>query len=144
MKSHTITIVFLLVFAGYVSAENNGSLRLYRMAADHGSADGQYSLGELYRTGSGVTRDFNEARRWFRDAANQGYTKAQYRLGLMYMNGEGVAVDSIEAYKWFAIAASMGHEQAIKQQGLVADTMAAAQIVQANELIRAWMKDHAQ
>jgi hypothetical protein len=44
----------------------------YRRAADQGHVSAQGSLGNLYRTGSGVPQDFSEAFRWSKGAADQG------------------------------------------------------------------------
>ena len=53
----------------------------------------QSNLGLAYRTGQGVTQDFQEALKWYRLAAEQGYAVAQANLGLMYMEGTGALQD---------------------------------------------------
>ena len=59
--------------------------RLYRLAADQGHADGQYSLGKMYFHGEGVVTDRAKAARLYRLAANQGNAAAQLSLGAMYV-----------------------------------------------------------
>ena len=75
--------------------------RVYREAADQGSADAQYSLALLYDTGLGVPQDSAAAASWLRKAANQGHTSAQYHLGSMYYSGQGVPRDYAAAASWY-------------------------------------------
>lgn len=44
----------------------------YRKAAEQGNAEAQYSLGDCYMAGIGVTKDATEAVKWFHKAAEQG------------------------------------------------------------------------
>src|SRR5882724_3270144 len=46
--------------------------RVIRVRAEQGEADAQYSLGNSYRKGEGVPRDYAEAVRWYGKAAEQG------------------------------------------------------------------------
>jgi uncharacterized protein len=52
----------------------------YRLAAEKGNADAQYSLGLSYAKGSGVRKDNAEAAKWLKLAAKQGNPKAQAGL----------------------------------------------------------------
>ena len=55
-----------------------------RKAADKGSRDAAFSLGVLYFTGDGVTKDTGEARVWLEAAAAKGHPSAKIyidRLG---------------------------------------------------------------
>ncbi len=65
-------------FAGYlydatgcVADDPAHAARLYRRAADLGSAEGAAALAMLYGLGRGVDRDYAEAHRWFAVAAKQ-------------------------------------------------------------------------
>jgi hypothetical protein len=60
-----------------VARDNAEAVRLYRLAAEQGNAEGQASLGFMYANGLGVGLDRAEALRWYRLAANQGNTEAQ-------------------------------------------------------------------
>jgi TPR repeat protein len=51
-----------------------------RKAAVLGNMDAQLSLGNSYKEGRGVPRDFEEARRWYTLAASQGLVNAQLEL----------------------------------------------------------------
>jgi TPR repeat protein len=48
------------------------AMRWYRLAADKGSANGEFNLGVLYATGQGIDRDPAQARAWFSKALAQG------------------------------------------------------------------------
>jgi TPR repeat protein len=47
------------------------SLRYLQMAADKGFPPAWYELGEIYRTGYGVEKDYAKARSWYEKALNQ-------------------------------------------------------------------------
>jgi TPR repeat protein len=72
----------------------------------------QFSLGNCYDNGNGVTKNAVEAAKWWRKAADQGHIYAQYNLGISYNLGRGVPKDQIEAVKWWRKAADQGHASA--------------------------------
>ncbi|GHV37600.1 hypothetical protein FACS1894187_14750 [Synergistales bacterium] len=84
----------------------------YSKVAEQGHPTVQYNLGMMYATGSGVSRDYNQAVEWFRKAAEQGSANAQYSLGYMYEAGNGVVRNSQEAYFWFYLARLNGDKYA--------------------------------
>ena len=66
---------------------------------------GQVALGDAFRLGLGVGKDFSEAIKWYRKAAEKKYSDAQYELGNAYASGSGVPQDFFEAVKWWKLAA---------------------------------------
>jgi len=96
--------------AGFVKRKLNRT----RDAAEQGRAKAQHNLGNKYRHGEGVARDYAEAAKWYRKAAEQGLAVAQYNLGLMHASGIGVPRNDIESYVWFLVAAATGHRRAKK------------------------------
>ena len=48
---------------------------MYRLAAEQGDADAQYTLGMMYGTGDGVLQDYVRAHMWFNIAATSGDSK---------------------------------------------------------------------
>lgn len=64
-------------FEDNTAAYNEGNYatayRLLRPLADQGNASAQARIGQMYREGSGVPRDYAEALKWFRKAADQGF-----------------------------------------------------------------------
>jgi len=85
------------------------ALRLVRPLAEHGNAEAQYQLGQMYFFGEGVPEDLEEGFRWVRKAAEQGHAEAQFQLGQMYYFGEGVPEDLQEGLAWVRKAAKQGH-----------------------------------
>ena len=64
--------------------DDKEAVKLHRLAAEQGDADAQKVLGDMYKQGQGVPRDYQEALKWYRLAAEQGNAKAQHNLGVMY------------------------------------------------------------
>ena len=87
--------------------------------AEQGVAKAQYNLGNMYRKGQGVERDFKETVKWYRKAADQGFARAQSNLAVMYANGQGVKQDLKEAFKWAQKAAVHGYAGAQEHLGLI-------------------------
>ena len=73
------------------------AIRGFRVHAEQGDAEAQFSLGVMYATGEGIFKDDAEAVRWYRLAAKQGHASAQFNLGVRYANGAGVPEDDAEA-----------------------------------------------
>ena len=59
-----------------------------KKAADQGSANAQYNLGEMYQHGQGVTQDYQKATEYYQKAADQGHDAAQANLSVMRKNGQ--------------------------------------------------------
>jgi TPR repeat protein len=69
----------------------------------------QTMIGNRFRNGEGVDRDYKEAVQWYRKAAEQDYEGAQNNLAAMYEKGLGVPKDEHEALKWYRRAAEQGN-----------------------------------
>jgi TPR repeat protein len=121
--------------------------KLFRPLAEHGDALAQFRIGDMYRVGGGVARDFHEAEKWYRKAAEQKQKEAQFYLGMFYFYGWGVPQDYVRAHMWFNIAASAatnlddGKLPQMLRDGL-AEKMTAAQIAEAQRLAREWLGRH--
>ncbi|KAI9485023.1 hypothetical protein BDB00DRAFT_878128 [Zychaea mexicana] len=73
----------------------------------------QTALGDLFRNGWGVDRDYQRAFQYYQTAASQPEAPnlyAQHMLGEMFLNGEGIPQDTAVAKEYFQIAASQGYE----------------------------------
>ena len=121
--------------------------RLLRPAAERGDALAQFRIGDMYRVGGGVARDFHEAEKWYRKAAEQKHKQAQFYLGMFYFYGWGVPQDYVRAHMWFNIEASAatdlddGKLPRMLRDGL-AEKMTPAQIAEAQRLARDWLERH--
>ena len=137
---HNLGAFFADGQSDYAEAE-----RWFRKAADQGLVESQFNLGVLYQSGKGVPQDYRESAMWYRTAASHGHPRAQLMLGAMYANGEGVPRDYVEAYKWLKLAAanlppsqSVSRESAVNGRDQVAARMTPAQVVEAENLVKAW------
>jgi TPR repeat protein len=88
-------------------------------STDQGDATTQFNLGNKYREGHGVTKDYGEAVKSYRKAADQGNANAQCNLGDMYNYGQGVTKDYGEAVKWYRKAADQGNAAAQRNMGIM-------------------------
>lgn len=72
----------------------------------------QNKIGDMYRVGTYVAQDYEEALYWYERAANGGYVPAQTNLAQMYENGHGTKIDYEKAIFWY--------EKAAKKSDLIA------------------------
>ena len=93
-------------------SEKANAFAQVRKLAEQGYANAQYSLGDCYYFGNGVTQDYAKAVEWYQKAAEQGYAKAQYSLGICYNGGWGVAQDYAKAIEWYQKATEQGYAEA--------------------------------
>lgn len=83
LASRTLLYWGLSAYSGQNEAQDHGLAASYfRLAANQGSARGQYYLGLMYRKGEGVARNNVEAWRLIRLSAAQGYPAAKEALAL--------------------------------------------------------------
>jgi TPR repeat protein len=82
------------------------------------SADPAYQtkVGNRFRKGEGVTKDYSIALYWYHKAADQGFAGAYNNLAVMYEQGHGVPKNIPEAVKWYQKAAE--HKDAYAQHSL--------------------------
>jgi hypothetical protein len=59
----------------------------YRKAADEGSREASFRVGECYKHGTGVGKNFANAFKWFEEAAEKGSPDAQLALADIHMYG---------------------------------------------------------
>jgi TPR repeat protein len=84
--------------------------------AQSGDADAQYTVGNAYHFGAGVSKQLPVAMRWYLKAAAQGHRDAQVNLGLMFLQESphaGMARNPTQARYWFRRAAEGGDGQAM-------------------------------
>jgi TPR repeat protein len=78
--------------------------------AESGDTPSQCKLGDCYKEGVLVTKDYSEALRWYRMASDYGVAAARHDVGVMCLKGEGVPMDYVEAYAWFNLSVAGGYE----------------------------------
>ena len=112
----------------------NQDIEKLLLAAEHGEAEAQYHLGNVYYLGEGTPQDYAEAAKWYRLAAEQGDASAQNNLGVMYELGEGVPKDYVKAYAWLNLSAANGKENAARGKDLLRSRMTAEQVAEGQKL----------
>jgi TPR repeat protein len=76
--------------------------------ASAGDAASQILVGDSYRDGKVVERDYTQAAAWYRKAADQGRTDAMIRMAGLYRDGAtGFSRDMDQAVAWYRKAAEL-------------------------------------
>src|ERR1044072_1594079 len=66
----------------YERGDYRTAVEKWRPAAERGSADAQFNMGQAYRLGRGLPTDMKQAEAWYRRAALQGHEQAEGYYGL--------------------------------------------------------------
>jgi TPR repeat protein len=106
----------------------------YRLKAVQGYDFAQYALADMYVTGTGVDRNYQEAVRWYRLAAKQGKAEAQIGLGFEYEIGRGVPLNNVRAYVWFSVAAAQGDEHGRILRDALSERLTPEELARAQDL----------
>lgn len=88
------------------------ALYWYRMAAKSGHQSGYFNLGQCYRLGDIVPRDYAKANELYEHARLRGSASATYCLGLLYWNGLGCEKSPAKALGYFREAEEAGDTDA--------------------------------
>ena len=100
------------------STKSLDTLHFYTLAAENGSEDAQYEVGNAYHYGElGAEINYQEALKWYDRASRQACSEAQYELGIMYLRGEGVVADQKAAFEFFRKAAAKSYFPATTMLG---------------------------
>ncbi|CAO3642117.1 unnamed protein product [Cunninghamella blakesleeana] len=96
---------------GNVAKDEKKAYSICMLGADH-IPFCQATLGDMYRNGWGVGRDYQKAFQYYQTAAshNEPYPYAQHMMGEMFLNGEGVPYDFGVAKENFIMAAKQYYE----------------------------------
>jgi len=70
-------VCLILVSISLVRSQVPGDLQ---KIADQGDATAQYSIGDMYYEGQGVTKDPAQAMQWYKKAADQGNSDAKAKI----------------------------------------------------------------
>jgi len=112
-QKHPVAAVFLQSLYPKESAD------WFLRAAEQGSVEAQYLLGEMYRDGEGVPQDQRKAMEWLTRAAEQGHIGAQKEVADMYYTGDALLQYYSEAAEWYEKAAQGGDADAQHRLGLM-------------------------
>ena len=87
---------------------DKSGLTLLEHAANNNVGDAQLMLGNIYREGKIVPRNYDLSVYWFDKAANQNVVEAIHSLGVAYYNGWGVEVNYEKSVHFLSIASQGG------------------------------------
>lgn len=88
------------------------SLKWNRLAAENGSAEAKYILGNHYFKGLGVKKSYPTARDWYQKAAVENNIPAQKALAKMWNEGVEGVVKKYDAQYWLNQAIALGDAEA--------------------------------
>ena len=97
------------------------SVHWFRKAAEQGYVPAFWEMGNAYRDGLGVERDFDEAAMWFERGAQAGDSSCMTFLGLMHFRGEGTVEDEETAVQLWQEAAEMDNSDAMFYLGVCSE-----------------------
>ena len=83
-----------------VTVDRDQAAEWYLRAADQGSTEAFYLLGQIYGDKTWPLHDPKRSFRFTRRAAEAGDAKAQVALGFKFIEGQGVARNSAEGERW--------------------------------------------
>lgn len=87
---------------------------LLQKAADAGSLEAMFDLGDCYYDGDGVDKNMPLAIKWMTKAADAGYTNAQLGIGMAYFSGveDGLDQNYALSEKYLLLAANKDNTEA--------------------------------
>lgn len=97
-------------FFGYSGEQSYArAAALYHQAAELGSIEARYSLGQMYAQGLGVPIDHKRALTYFQQAADQQHAPALFSLAQIHERGSGVQPNLRHAFKLYKRSAEQGY-----------------------------------
>jgi uncharacterized protein len=128
--------------AAYNTASYPHALAAWEPLARAGDARAQAGLGFMYYSGRGVPRDSARAAELFRLAAEQNEPTAQLFLALMHFKSDGVPANAPLALMWVELAMAGGQAGAFEWQGIIMQSMTAAERDEGWRLLAQWRASH--
>lgn len=90
---------------------------IFEKAAELGSKDALYNLGELYYYGNGVEQDYQKSLEYYSNPSLSDYPEALFSLAVQYDLGEGVDQSYAKSLELYKKAALLGHGPSIFNVG---------------------------
>ena len=110
----------------------------YQRAAELGSVKAMHNLAVLSAGRDQGTPDYTAAAHWFQAAAERGLADSQYNLAVLHESGLGVPRDPKAAYMWLSLAVKNGDKDAAKRRDQVKQSLDAASLKSAGEMVEQW------
>ena len=98
---------------GDTTAVNDKDMVDYLLGrASLGDSSAQFTLGQMYQEGFGVSKNVQEAIKYFKLASSQQELRAEYNMALIYLEGREVPADYEQAMAMLREAAFKGNDYA--------------------------------
>lgn len=127
-------------YLGYTHSQDySKAFELFQEAAKKRKSVAYMYLGEMYRDGLGIEKNYDLAKKWFTRAdksghefailyistidniigAENGDLEAMWKLANDYMRGSYISLDINEALRWYRTAAENGHVKSQESLGYI-------------------------
>lgn len=148
------------------NADSTLAVTFLTRAAELGNRDAQNAIGELYKSGRWLLKDYELAARYFAQSAQQASDTAPKSLAIAFLRGQGVEQNKVQAYVWFSLSTlgvtngrgsyglelqrvlqwASAEKSALEDDGLdaatvrdeLAETMKPEEVAEAQRLARQW------
>jgi hypothetical protein len=152
-------LIAVHVLSNWESDQKLHVLDAKKKSALGGDILAQLEVGDAYRDGDGVKKDYAESMKWFLTAADQSnrgdadpcyIAAAMFEIGKMYEKGQGVRQDIVEVYKWFDLGTDRGmacrnedvNDRLLENLKKLSVKMSPSEIAEAHRLITEWRDAH--
>ena len=122
----SLTIIIILLISGFTDADKfaegvaayrakdyKTAITKFTVLATNGHAHAQLYLAEMYKSGQGVSSDYEAGHEMMLRSAENGHAESAYRLGLEH-DRIFAKKDSLEkAIPWYELAAKKGHKKSL-------------------------------
>ncbi len=128
MRTHWVRFTLFMLFTSALTPGFSQTLHIQYPGIDaallaranSGDAASQILVGDSYKTGRVVEKNYIQAAAWYRKAGDQGRTDALIRLAVLYRDGaEGFPRDMDRAAAWYRKAAELGDADAQATLGVL-------------------------
>lgn len=138
-----IHLYALLLLQGQVfPLDRAKAYTLLKKAAEKDHPPSQYALGNLYRSGLGVDKNFDKAYTWYHKAATNKIVDALLVLGQIHETGEEDAKkkDIKIAHQFYNLASSLASDTARQKVITLTSTMQLKEVTEAQKSAQQWIK----
>lgn len=105
-----------------------------KRASEGGHTGAMILLGKLYRSGVGITQNYELAARWIAAAAEAGDPEGMVEYGRLHRSGIGMTQDAVMAYVWFNRAAAALNMEGVHERDSVAIKLTPEELKRAQAL----------
>jgi len=103
-----VLLIVCCLFLPVVAFAQPSEIQALQQKADQGDPEAMYELGQAYRKGKWVPKDFAKAYDFYSRSALKGSAGGLVGLGVMYQSGQGVKQDYPKALDIYSKAAKQG------------------------------------